>query len=95
MRWLAFYDFPRALEALTNDEPIESTFATVRQPQIDRKVACRTRPRLAMVSSWSRRAEKLRAHRRHNQLPKLIQGVKFTDGIEVIGILPRLKSSRA
>jgi len=50
-----------------------------------RKAVCRTRLR----SPWSQLVEGAQKSWRridgHNQLPKLIQGVKFTDGIEVIG----------
>src|SRR5258706_11820685 len=52
----------------------------------DQKAACRTRPRSAMVFKLVDSAQK--SWRRidgHNRLPKLIQGIKFTDGIEVIG----------
>ena len=49
-----------------------------------RRAACRTRRRSPWCSSSSDAAQK--SWRRldgHNQLPKLIQGVRFTDGIEV------------
>jgi transposase-like protein len=76
----------RALEAFTHDEPIESTFATVRHRTIRSKGCLSNKTALAMVLKLVEGAHKSR--RRidgHNQLPKLIQGVKFTDGIEVIG----------
>jgi len=84
---LAFYDFPaRALEALRTTNPIESTFATVRHRTIRSKGCLSNKTALAMVFKLAEGAQK--SWRRidgHNQLPKLIQGVKFADGIEVIG----------
>jgi hypothetical protein len=40
-------------------------------------LACRTGLRSQWSSSWWK-------PRRYNQLPKVVQGVKFTDGIEVV-----------
>src|ERR1700758_701763 len=76
----------RALEALANDEPIESTFATVRHRTIRSKGCLSNKTALAMVFKLVEGAQKnWRRIDGHNQLPKLIQGVRFTDGIEVIG----------
>ncbi len=66
--------------------PIESTFATVRHRTIRSKGCLSNKTALAMVFKLADGAQK--SWRRidgHNQLPKLIQGVKFTDGIEVFG----------
>src|SRR5438477_3431447 len=64
--------------------PIESTFATVRHRTIRSKGCLSNKTALAMVFKLVDAAQK--SWRRldgHNQLPKLIQGVRFTDGIEV------------
>ncbi len=83
---LAFYDFPAEhWKHLRTSNPIESTFATVRHRTIRSKGCLSNKTALAMVfklvdaaqNSWRRLDG-------HNQLPKLIQGVRFTDGIEVI-----------
>ena len=69
--------------------PIESTFATVRHRTIRSKGCLSNKTALAMVFKLVDGAQK--SWRRidgHNQLPKLIQGVKFTDGIEVIANPP-------
>ena len=84
---LAFYDFPAEhWKHLRTTNPIESTFATVRHRTIRSKGCLSNKTALAMVFKLVDGAQK--SWRRidgHNQLPKLIQGVKFTDGIEVIG----------
>ena len=82
---LAFYDFPAEhWKHLRTTNPIESTFATVRHRTIRSKGCLSNKTALAMVfklvegaqKSW-RRLDGL------NQLPKLILGVKFADGLEV------------
>ena len=82
---LAFYDFPAELwKHLRTANPIESTFATVRHRTIRSKGCLSNKTALAMVFKVVEAAQK--SWRRldgHNQLPKLIQGVRFTDGIEV------------
>jgi transposase-like protein len=84
---LAFYDFPAEhWKHLRTSNPIESTFATVRHRTIRSKGCLSNRTALAMVFKLVDAAQK--SWRRldgHNQLPKLIQGVRFTDGIEVAG----------
>jgi transposase-like protein len=84
---LAFYDFPAEhWKHLRTTNPIESTFATVRHRTIRSKGCLSNKTALAMVFKLVEGAQK--SWRRidgHNQLPKLIQGVKFADGIEVIG----------
>ena len=83
---LAFYDFPAEhWKHLRTTNPIESTFATVRHRTIRSKGCLSNKTALAMVFKLVEGAQK--SWRRidgHNQLPKLIQGVKFADGIEVI-----------
>jgi putative transposase len=82
---LAFYDFPAEhWKHLRTANPIESTFATVRHRTIRSKGCLSNKTALAMVFKLVDAAQK--SWRRldgHNQLPKLIQGVRFTDGIEV------------
>ena len=82
---LAFYDFPAEhWKHLRTTNPIESTFATVRHRTIRSKGCLSNNTALVMVFKLVEGAQK--SWRRldgHNQLPKLIQGVKFTDGLEV------------
>ena len=84
---LAFYDFPAEhWKHLRTTNPIESTFATVRHRTIRSKGCLSNNTALAMVFKLVEGAQKNWRHiDGHNQLPKLIQGVRFTDGIEVIG----------
>src|ERR1700731_524946 len=84
---LAFYDFPAEhWKHLRTTNPIESTFATVRHRTIRSKGCLSNKTALAMVFKLVEGAQKnWRRIDGHNQLPKLIQGVRFTDGIEVIG----------
>jgi putative transposase len=77
---LAFYDFPAEhWKHLRSTNPIESTFATVRHRTIRSKGCLSNKTALAMVYKLTDAAQK--SWRRldgPNQLPKLIQGVKFT-----------------
>ena len=84
---LAFYDFPAEhWKHLRTTNPIESTFATVRHRTIRSKGCLSNKTALAMVFKLVEGAQKnWRRIDGHNQLPKLIQGVRFTDGIEIIG----------
>src|SRR5262244_447706 len=83
---LAFYDFPAEhWKHLRTTNPIESTFATVRHRTIRSKGCLSNRTALAMVFKLLEAAQK--SWRRldgHNQLPRLVLGVTFNDGIEVI-----------
>ena len=83
---LAFYDFPAEhWKHLRTTNPIESTFATVRHRTIRSKGRLSNKTALAMVFKLLEAAQK--SWRRldgHNQLPKLVLGVTFNDGIEVI-----------
>jgi putative transposase len=81
---LAFYDFPAEhWKHIRTSNPIESTFATVRHRTTRAKGCLSHETGVIMVfkmiqtaqSSWRRLDGQ-------NQLPKLITGVKFTDGIE-------------
>ena len=81
---LAFYDFPAEhWKHLRTSNPIESTFATVRHRTIRAEGLSLERTALAMVFKLVEAAQK--SWRRldgHNQLPKLVLGAKFTDGLE-------------
>ena len=69
---------------MRTSNPIESTFATVRHRTIRSKGCLSNKTALAMVFKLVDAAQK--SWRRldgHNQLPKLIQGVRFADGLEV------------
>ena len=83
---LVFYDFPAEhWKHLRTTNPIESTFATVRHRTIRSKGCLSNKTALAMVFKLVEAAQ--RSWRRldgHNQLPKLILGVKFNDGLEII-----------
>jgi putative transposase len=82
---LAFYDFPAEhWRHIRTTNPIESTFATVRH-RTKRSKGClsRTKTRI-MVFKLIKAAEKSWLKLRgRNQLPKVITGIKFTDGEEV------------
>ena len=82
---LAFYDFPAEhWKHLRTTNPIESTFATVRHRTIRSKGCLSNRTALAMVFKLLEAAQK--SWRRldgHNQLPKLVLGVTFNDGISL------------
>jgi putative transposase len=83
---LTFYDFPAEhWKHLRTTNPIESTFATVRHRTRRSKGCLSNRTALAMVFKLAEAAQK--SWRRldgNSQLPKLILGVKFTDGLEVV-----------
>ena len=83
---LAFYDFPAEhWKHLRTTNPIESTFATVRHRTIRSKGCLSNKTALAMVFKLVEGAQK--SWRRldgHAQLPKLILGVKFADGLEIV-----------
>src|SRR3974390_708466 len=83
---LTFYDFPaEQWKHLRTTNVIESAFATVRHRTVRSKECLSTKHALAMIFKLAEDAEKSWRHLDgHNQLPKVIHGVKFTDGIEVI-----------
>ncbi|MFM7841176.1 MAG: IS256 family transposase [Nitrospira sp.] len=85
---LAFYDFPAELwKHLRTTNPIESTFATVRHRTIRSKGCLSNRTALAMVFKLVEGAQKTwRRLDGHALLPKLILGVKFTNGLDVIAM---------
>jgi putative transposase len=83
---LAFYDFPAEhWKHLRTTNVIESSFATVRHRTVRSKGCLSNKTALAMIFKLTEAAE--RSWRRldgHNHLPKIILGVRFTDGIEVV-----------
>ena len=83
---LAFYDFPAEhWKHLRTTNPIESTFATVRHRTIRSRGCLSNKTALAMIFKLAQAAEKSwHRLRGYNQLPKVILGVKFNDGIEVV-----------
>jgi transposase-like protein len=83
---LTFYDFPAEhWKHLRMTNVIESSFATVRHRTVRSKGCLSNRTALAMIFKLAEAAEKTwRRLDGHNQLPKVIPSVKFTDGIEVI-----------
>src|SRR5271170_1630881 len=83
---LAFYDFPAEhWKHLRTTNPIESTFATVRHRTVRSRGCLSNKSALAMTFKLAQAAEKTwHRLRGHDQLPKVILGVKFNDGIEVV-----------
>ena len=81
---LAFYDFPAEhWHHIRTTNPIESTFATVRHRTKRSKGCLSMKTTELMVFKMIREVEKSWMKLRgQNQLPKLITGVKFKDGIE-------------
>ena len=81
---LAFYDFPAEhWTHIRTTNPIESTFATVRHRTKRSKGCLSMKTMELMVFKVIKEAEKTWLRLRgKNQLPKLITGVKFNDGIE-------------
>jgi transposase-like protein len=82
----AFYDFPAEhWKHLRTTNPIESTFATVRHRTVRSRGCLSNKTAIAMIFKLTQAAEKSwNRLRGHNQLPKVILGVKFNDGIEVV-----------
>jgi transposase-like protein len=82
---LAFYDFPAEhWDHLRSSNPIESVFATVRHRTVRTKGALSQETAKLMVFKLVMAAAKSwRQLRGENQLPKVIEGVTFKDGIEV------------
>ena len=83
---LAFYDFPAEhWKHLRTTNPIESAFATVRHRTTRSKGCLSNKTALTMIFKLAQAAEKS-WHRLkgYGLLPKVILGVKFNDGIEVV-----------
>ena len=83
---LAFFDFPAEhWDHLRTSNPIESVFATVRHRTVRTKGALSTKTAKLMVFKLVNAAARTwRRLKGENQLPKVVQGVKFQNGIEVI-----------
>ncbi len=83
---LAFYDFPAEhWDHLRTTNPIESVFATVRHRTVRTKGSLSSTTARLMVFKLVIAASKpWRRLKGTNKLPKVIAGVRFNDGIEVI-----------
>lgn len=83
---MAFYDFPaQHWQSLRTTNPIESTFGTIRH-RTKRSKGCLSRDgMLHMIYKLGECAEKnWRKQRGFHYLAKVVQGIKFRDGEEVI-----------
>jgi putative transposase len=82
---LTFYDFPAEhWDHLRTSNPVESVFATVRHRTVRAKGALsQDTARLMVFKLVMAAAKTWRRLKGENQLPKVIQGVKFTNGVEV------------
>lgn len=82
---LTFYDFPAEhWDHLRTSNPIESVFATVRHRTVRTKGALSQDTAKLMVFKLVTAAAKTwRRLKGENQLPKVVQGVTFTNGVEV------------
>ena len=82
---LAFYDFPAEhWDHLRSSNPIESVFATVRHRTVRTKGALsQETARLMVFKLVMAAARSWRRLKGENQLPKVIEGVTFKDGVEV------------
>jgi putative transposase len=82
---LTFYDFPAEhWDHLRTSNPIESVFATVRHRTVRIKGALsQDTARLMVFKLVTAAAKTWRRLKGENQLPKVVQGVKFANGVEV------------
>ena len=89
---LTFFDFPAEHWVhLRTTNPIESVFATVRHRTVRMKGALSQDTARLMVFKLAMEASKTwRRLKGENQLPKVIQGVIFKDGIEAA---PKIKNA--
>ena len=80
---LGFYDFPAEhWDHLRSSNPIESVFATVRHRTVRTKGALSQKTAKLMVFTLVRAAsKKSRKLNGTNQLPRVIEAVRFTDGV--------------
>ena len=83
---LTFYDFPAEhWDHLRTSNPIESVFATVRHRTVRTKGALsQDTARLMVFKLVMAAAKTWRRLKGENQLPKVVQGITFRNGIEVI-----------
>jgi putative transposase len=82
---LTFYDFPAEhWDHLRTSNPIESVFATVRHRTVRTKGALsQDTARLMVFKLVLAAARTWRRLKGENQLPKVVQGVRFRNGVEV------------
>ena len=82
---LTFYDFPAEhWDHLRTSNPIESVFATVRHRTVRSKGALsQDTARLMVFKLVMTAAKTWRRLKGENQLPKVVQGVRFRNGVEV------------
>ncbi len=82
---LAFYDFPAEhWDHLRTSNPIESVFATVRHRTVRTKGALsQNTARLMVFKLITTAARTWRRLKGENQLPKVVQGITFRNGVEV------------
>jgi len=82
---LTFYDFPAEhWDHLRTSNPIESVFATVRHRTVRTKGALsQDTARLMVFKLVMAAAKTWRRLKGENQLPKVVQGVPFRNGVEV------------
>ena len=85
-RLLTFFDFPAEhWDHLRTSNPIESVFATVRHRTVRTKGSLSPKTACLMVFKLVCAAAKTwRRLKGENQLPKVVRGIKFHDGVEVI-----------
>ena len=83
---LTFYDFPAEhWDHLRTSNPIESVFATVRHRTVRTKGALsQDTARLMVFKLVMAAAKTWRRLKGENQLPKVVQGITFQNGVEVI-----------
>ena len=82
---MAFFDFPAEhWDHLRTANPIESVFATVRHRTVRTKGALSQKTAKLMVFTLVRAApKKWRRLMGANQLPLVVEGIKFTDGVAI------------
>ena len=82
---MAFYDFPaKHWQSICTTNPIESTFATIRHRTMRAKGCLNRSGMLCMMFKLGQCAqENWRRLRGFKELGKVIEGVKFKDGVEV------------
>jgi putative transposase len=86
---MAFYDFPAMhWQSIRTTNPIESTFATIRHRTRRAKGCLNGEGMLHMIFKLGKATESnLRKLRGFNYLAKVIEGVNFKDGMEVVPIV--------
>src|ERR1700678_3368259 len=83
---LAFFNFPAEhWDHLRTTNPIESVFATVRHRTVRTKGSLsQDTARLMVFKLVTAAAKTWRRLKGENQLPKVVNGIKFKDGIEAV-----------